>query len=227
MCFMFSFFSPLFRRKCLRWVWKWTWDHSHSPLWLPSWWAKLSFSPFGFEKSVLHEINPDLSFVFLCLLWQMKSRGFGGLTGVWIENYWVLFFGEWWKFPKSCFTQVLGLLWALGCAGADPVGLSLQRVMTRSPSTLMTSSPTSKWSTMAGGEGCARAATASSLPTTWSSGSRDSCCCSCLNSPAHIPLHTLQTDHEAFPEDGGGICIWLLYLILCWCFLKCWCHRNR
>lgn len=49
-------------------------------------------------------------------------------SGIWGFNRsadWKLLgavFGEWWKFPESCFSQVLGLLWALGCAGADLLG---------------------------------------------------------------------------------------------------------
>lgn len=140
----------------------------------------------------------------------MESWEFGVVTRAWseihrvrIENHRVLFVGVVGVSQKLFSPKCWGLLWALGRVSADPVGLSLQRVMTRSPLTPTTSSPTSRWSTTAGGEGSARAATASSPPTTWNSGSRATPCCSCLNSPAHTPLLTLQTDHEAFPRMEG------------------------
>lgn len=44
---------------------------------------------------------------------------------------------------------------------------TFQPATTRYPSTPMTSSPTSRWSTRVGGEACAEAPTAFSRPTTW------------------------------------------------------------
>lgn len=89
--------------------------------------------------------------------WDLISALFKNIS----QNWTCLFLCHRAVWKQRCFYHEL-LTWT--------VDLPFQPVMTRSPLTLMTSSPTLRWLMRDGGEACAGARTASSQPITWRSG---------------------------------------------------------